>query len=86
METRNQRKVRVGRVVSDKMDKTIVVSIERKFSHPIYKKTIRKFSKLYAHDESNQARTGDVVRLMEMRPLSRLKRWRLMEVVVKAQE
>jgi small subunit ribosomal protein S17 len=78
------RKVRLGTVISDKMDKSIVVRVDRTMRHPLYQKTFRTFSKLYAHDENNEARVGDVVRLMETRPLSAMKRWRLVEVVEKA--
>jgi small subunit ribosomal protein S17 len=78
------RKVRVGTVISDRMDKSIVVRVDRTMRHPLYQKTFRTFSKLYAHDENNEARVGDVVRLMETRPLSAMKRWRLMEIVEKA--
>jgi len=78
---RNLKKVRVGTVVSDKMDKSIVVRIDRKMRHPLYEKIFRTFSKLYAHDEKNEAKVGDVVRVMETRPLSKKKRWRLVEIV-----
>lgn len=81
---RNIRKVRVGRVISDKMDKTIVVKIERTLKHPLYGRIIKQFTKFYAHDENNDARIGDAVRIMETRPLSSLKRWRLVEVVERA--
>jgi small subunit ribosomal protein S17 len=81
---RNIRKVRVGRVISDKMDKTIVVKIERTLKHPLYGRIIKQFTKFYAHDEKNDARVGDAVRIMETRPISSLKRWRLVEVVEKA--
>lgn len=81
---RNSRKTRVGVVVSDKMDRTIVVRLERKLTHPLYGKTIRTSSKLYAHDDKNEAGVGDTVRVMETRPLSKLKRWRLTEVIEKA--
>jgi len=81
---RNMRKVRQGRVVSDKMDKTIVVKIERTMRHPLYERIVRTSSKLYAHDETNEAGRGDLVRVMETRPLSRNKRWRLLEIVEKA--
>lgn len=79
--SRGQRKVREGAVVSDRMDKTIVVSIERRFAHPLYGKQVKRHKKYYAHDEENAARVGDVVRIMETRPLSKNKRWRLIEVV-----
>lgn len=79
--TRGQRKTRVGSVVSDRMDKTIVVSVERRFAHPLYGKQVTRHKKYYAHDEENQARTGDVVRIVETRPLSAKKSWRLAEIV-----
>lgn len=75
------RKVRVGTVVSDRMDKTIVVSVGRVRSHPLYEKQLKKYSKFYAHDEDNEYRTGDVVRIEETRPLSKKKRWRVTELV-----
>jgi small subunit ribosomal protein S17 len=81
---RNYRKVRVGKVVSDKMDKTIVVAVEEHIKHPLYGKTIRRTKKFKAHDENNEAKIGDVVRIMETRPLSKEKRWRLVEIVEKA--
>ena len=75
------RKSRVGTVVSDKMQKTIVVEVERRVPHPVFKKIIRRTSKFYAHDEEGKAKTGDKVRIEETRPLSRLKRWKLIEVL-----
>jgi small subunit ribosomal protein S17 len=81
---RKMRKIRLGRVVSDKMSKTIVVNIERTMRHPLYERIVKSNSKLYAHDEANDANTGDLVKIMECRPLSSLKRWRLVEVVEKA--
>ncbi|WP_067934877.1 30S ribosomal protein S17 [Alicyclobacillus kakegawensis] len=81
---RNFRKVRVGKVVSDKMDKTIVVAVEERVMHPLYGKTVRRTKKFKAHDENNEAKVGDVVRIMETRPLSKEKRWRLVEIVEKA--
>ena len=78
------RKTRVGRVVSDKMDKTIVVAIEDRVAHPLYKKIVKRTYKLKAHDEKNEAGIGDRVRVMETRPLSKEKRWRLVEIVEKA--
>jgi small subunit ribosomal protein S17 len=81
---RNERKVRVGKVVSDKMDKTIVVAVEENVMHKLYGKTIRRTKKFKAHDENNEAKIGDVVRIMETRPLSKDKRWRLVEIVEKA--
>jgi len=82
---RNARKERVGLVVSDKMDKSIVVSIQRQVKHPIYGKFVKKTTKLMAHDETNDACKGDTVRIMETRPLSAKKRWRLVEVVERAE-
>jgi small subunit ribosomal protein S17 len=84
MEQRALRKTRVGIVVSNKMEKTITVAIERKVQHPIYKKYFKKTTKLLAHDEKRQCGIGDKVKIMETRPLSKLKRWRLVEVVEKA--
>ncbi len=81
---RNLRKVRTGKVVSDKMDKTIVVAIQDKVRHPLYKKIINRTSKLKVHDENNECRIGDRVRIMETRPLSKDKRWRLIQVIEKA--
>jgi small subunit ribosomal protein S17 len=78
---RGQRKTRVGSVVSDRMDKTIVVSVERRYAHPLYGKQVKRHKRYYAHDEENQARTGDVVRIVETRPQSLKKRWRLIEIV-----
>jgi len=83
-EQRGERKVREGLVVSDKMDKTIVVELEDRVKHPLYAKVIRRTSKVKAHDEGNTAGTGDRVRLMETRPLSATKRWRLVEILEKA--
>jgi small subunit ribosomal protein S17 len=79
-----RRKVRVGKVVSNKMEKSIVVAIERRKPHPLYKKYYKQTTKLMAHDEKRQAGIGDIVRIMEMRPLSKMKRWRLVAVVEKA--
>ena len=81
---RGDRKVREGLVVSDKMDKTIVVAVEDRFKHPLYGKVVRRTSKLKAHDESNTAGIGDRVLLMETRPLSATKRWRMVEILEKA--
>ena len=78
------RKTRVGRVVSDKMDKTVVVAVETRVPHPLYKKIIKRTYKLKAHDENNDCGIGDTVRVMETRPLSKDKRWRLVEIVEKA--
>ena len=81
---RNLRKTRVGTVVSDKMDKTIVVAIVDNVSHPLYKKIVKRTVKFKAHDENNEAKIGDRVKIMETRPLSKDKRWRLVEIVEKA--
>jgi small subunit ribosomal protein S17 len=81
---RNLRKTRVGKVTSDKMDKTITVSIEDHVKHPLYKKIVKRTYKLKAHDELNDAHEGDTVRVMETRPLSKDKRWRLVEVIERA--
>ena len=83
MEERNRRKVKVGKVVSNKMDKTIVVAIEYNVKHPLYSKIVKKTYKLKAHDEENICSIGDTVRVMETRPLSKDKRWRLVEIVEK---
>ncbi len=83
-ETRNARKTRVGLVVSDKMQKTVVVAIERRFPHPLYGKMVTRTKRLKAHDEENSAKTGDRVRIMETRPLSKDKRWRVVEIVERA--
>ena len=81
---RNLRKTRVGKVVSDKMDKTIVVAIEDNVKHPLYKKIVKRTYKLRAHDENNECNIGDRVKVMETRPLSKDKRWRLVEIIEKA--
>lgn len=81
---RNLRKTRTGIVTSGKMDKTITVAVERKVKHPIYGKFVKKTTKFHAHDENNACGIGDVVRIMETRPLSKTKRWRLVEIVEKA--
>jgi small subunit ribosomal protein S17 len=83
MENRNLRKTRTGVVTSNKMAKTITVEIERKVKHPIYGKFVKKTSKFHAHDEKNECSIGDTVRIMETRPMSKTKRWRLVEVVEK---
>lgn len=80
-EERGHRKERVGLVVGNKMDKTITVAVERRMQHPLYKKVIRRTKKFHAHDEENKCNVGDLVRIRESRPLSRTKRWRLVEVV-----
>ena len=82
----SMRKEKVGRVVSDKMDKTIVVSVERLSRHPLYKRVIRLTTKFKAHDERNEARIGDTVRIVESRPLSATKRWRMVEIMARASE
>ncbi len=82
--TRNRRKERVGIVVSNKMEKTIVVAVRRKMRHPLYGKFINRTTKLFAHDEQNTCQIGDVVRIMETRPLSKNKNWRLVEIVERA--
>ena len=81
---RNLRKERIGKVVSNKMDKTITVTVERKVKHPIYGKFVSKSTKFTAHDEENACAIGDLVKIMETRPLSKLKRWRLVEILEKA--
>ncbi len=83
-EARNRRRIKQGRVASDKMDKTIVVVAETRVQHPVYKKIVRRSVRFKAHDEKNEAKTGDLVRISECRPLSRDKRWRLLEVVERA--
>lgn len=83
-QARNARKERVGLVVSDKMDKTITVAIQRQVKHPMYGKYIKQTTKLMAHDETNDAGAGDTVRIMEMRPMSKNKRWRLVEIIERA--
>lgn len=80
----SQRKVRIGRVVSNKMQKSIVVTVERRVPHALYKKYFRRTSRLMAHDERQEANVGDLVKIMETRPLSARKRWRLVEIVEKA--
>jgi small subunit ribosomal protein S17 len=80
---RNLRKTRTGVVTSNKMDKTITIAIERKVKHPLYGKFVKKTSKFHAHDEKNECSIGDTVKIMETRPISKLKRWRLVEVVEK---
>jgi small subunit ribosomal protein S17 len=81
---RNLRKMRTGKVVSDKMDKTIVVAVQDNVRHPLYSKIVKKTYKLKAHDENNECKIGDTVRVMETRPLSKDKRWRLVEIVERA--
>jgi small subunit ribosomal protein S17 len=79
-----RRKVRLGLVVSNKMDKTAVVAVTRRMMHPLYKKTVKKTKRFYAHDEGNECGIGDTVEIIETRPLSKLKRWRVMRIVEKA--
>ena len=81
---RGRRKVRTGLVVSDGMDKTVMVRIDRQVKHPLYEKTVRRSSKLAAHDETNDVHVGDTVRVMETRPMSKTKRWRVVEVIERA--
>lgn len=85
-QVRNMRKIRQGKVVSDKMEKTIVVAVEDRVRHPLYNRTIRKTTKFKAHDEENSCRIGDTVRIMETRPLSKDKRWRLIEILERAEQ
>jgi small subunit ribosomal protein S17 len=82
---RSGRKTRIGSVVSDGMEKTIIVSVERRFSHPFYGKQVTRSKRYYAHDEGNRAHSGDVVLIAETRPLSKTKRWRLVEILRKAE-
>lgn len=84
MSERNDRKLKTGKVVSDKMDKTVVVAIERLVQHPLYKKSIKKTIRFKAHDENNDSHVGDIVSIMETRPLSKDKRWRVVEVLERA--
>jgi small subunit ribosomal protein S17 len=84
VDRKNRRRIKQGRVLSDKMDKTIVVVTETRVPHPVYKKVVRQSSRFKAHDESNDAKTGDLVRIAECRPMSRDKRWRLVEIVERA--
>jgi small subunit ribosomal protein S17 len=81
MESRNLRKERTGIVVSNKMENTIVIAVKRKVKHPMYGKFVNRTSKFYAHDEKNECNIGDTVKIMETRPLSKLKRWRLVEII-----
>ncbi|HAA90123.1 MAG: 30S ribosomal protein S17 [Thermoanaerobacterales bacterium 50_218] len=86
MEERGRRKVRFGKVVSDKMDKTVVVAVETMVRHPLYGRTVRRTKKFKAHDENNECRIGDQVKIMETRPLSKEKRWRIVEIISRADE
>ncbi len=85
-ENRGQRKQRAGTVVSDAMTKTIVVEVERRVPHPLYKKVVKSSKRYVAHDEKEEAKTGDTVRIVETRPLSKTKRWRLLEIIEKAEK
>ena len=85
VEVRGRRKTRVGEVVSDRADKTVVVRIQRRVPHPLYGKVVRRSSKFTAHDEENDARIGDTVRIVETRPLSKTKRWRIAEILQRAE-
>lgn len=84
MTERNERKTRIGKVVGDKMEKTVVVAVEKLVQHPVYKKSIKQTTKFKAHDEENESHVGDVVKIMETRPLSKDKRWRVVEIIEKA--
>lgn len=84
MEARNLRKTKIGTVVSTKMDKTVSVKVERRLMHPLYGKFVKRSNKFFAHDEKNECTVGDKVRIMETRPLSKMKRWRLVEIIEKA--
>jgi len=86
VEDRGMRKIRTGKVVSDKMNKTVVVAVESLVSHPMYKRTIRRTKKFKAHDEENSCRIGDKVKIMETRPLSKEKRWRVIEILDRAEQ
>ena len=81
---RKKRKIRLGKVVSNRMQKTVIVAVERLLRHPVYMKTIKRTSKLYAHDEKSECQIGDRVKVMETRPLSKLKRWRIVEILKKS--
>ena len=81
---RGRRKVRIGTIISDSMDKTVVVAVERRYAHPLYGKQVTRTKKYHAHDENNEYHVGDVVRITETRPLSKLKRWRVSEVIERA--
>lgn len=84
MTERNERKIRIGKVVSDKMEKTVVVAVERLVQHPLYNKSMKQTVKFKAHDENNESHIGDTVKIMETRPLSKEKRWRVVEILEKA--
>jgi small subunit ribosomal protein S17 len=84
MEERNKRKVRIGHVSSNKMNKTVTITVERRIKHPLYGKYLKRTKKLHAHDEKNECGIGDLVKVMETRPLSKTKRWRVIEILEKA--
>jgi small subunit ribosomal protein S17 len=84
LDKRSDRKVRIGKVVSDKMEKTVVVTVERLVQHPLYKKSVKQTTRFKAHDENNESHIGDTVKIMETRPLSKDKRWRVVEILEKA--
>lgn len=84
LDKRNDRKVKIGKVVSDKMEKTVVVTVERLVQHPLYKKSVKQTTRFKAHDENNESHIGDTVKIMETRPLSKDKRWRVIEILQKA--
>lgn len=86
VEQNNPQRAITGKVISDKMNKTIVVQIERKVKHPLYGKYIRRFSKMYAHDEDNACRVGDIVTIQQTRPLSKTKRWKLVEILKREEQ
>jgi small subunit ribosomal protein S17 len=83
---KSRKQIKIGRVVSDKADKTVVVAVDYLKPHPLYRKIIRKTNKFHAHDENNECRTGDIVRIEEARPMSRLKRWRVVEIMQRGEE
>lgn len=84
LDKRSDRKVRIGKVVSDKMEKTVVVTVERLVQHPLYKKSVKQTTRFKAHDENNESHIGDTVKIMETRPLSKDKRWRVVEILERA--
>jgi small subunit ribosomal protein S17 len=85
MNMETKRKIRIGKVVGDKMDKTVIVAVDTPRRHPLYKKTIRRVVKYYAHDEKKQSKVGDIIKIEETRPLSKLKRWRVVEIITKGE-
>jgi small subunit ribosomal protein S17 len=80
-----KRKTRIGKVIGDKMNKTVIVAVNTPWRHPVYNKTVRRIIKYYVHDEKKESKTGDTVRIIETRPISKLKRWRIAEVIIKAE-